>query len=810
MSGTAALAQADATANRVRLLERRLQRRDEALEEQDIALADAHASIRLLKEQEASLLAKLKAAEKRISALSQQSPVPSPRRLADGDEIVSSDAHTAASRTRKALGFRVASPHFSRRSSRSSLSGDELFENINMPLGSAEGNLPEEENQERQLLKEQERRRRHRQESFGESDQFFGGENLRGSNIHPNGDIDGVDGQTSLHGKGARNLTQKYTETVAEIQQRDQEREKMLSDNAKLNATIIELEKDVEDAKMKANIALTEATTERERADHAEAELAEVKSILEATRHDRDIALHPRRSSFNDDDFAEVVDEDVEVQPASYHQEEHSEVEHNAQDSVDTTERDTGGGVTVEKDIVNLKRRGKNDVLRKGVSSPSLSRRLSSELIGAGFSFNASGTPSRLKAAEVETPIAKAAASSSAAAAIKLVSNNRIIMVDKSTQMGNSSNVDSGESNPLSLDACIRKRGVPTEEFEDEDGMALLKRRQRVRRLHHWHALSGSADLLEKNPGAYAFLLRQVVVNPVEAKAIVRDARCTYAVKHAIQITPVKLDGKRISLLGADGTPTKSSLQFASETDKTSKMPGKSSDASSSMEQEILDPFASSLCNILSCFCAMFCVPAVSSGAGLENIDDDDVDGNLIADNSRYVSGLNYVAGYCLVTCKDEEAAYWLFVAIFKRVRGLFEPGMSGSNLVLEVLGRTLDLNLSSLNEFIKSNNVDASFWMLGQLQTLFARSTYPREHTKACWDAFLVSNCALDVLVRIAVAVVECLGPLLRAASGQAAMIELLQKPPVDLLQGELLLELALTYSISEQDEATLRMLAD
>ena len=61
---------AAAPSSRVRLLERRLQRRDEALEEQDAALADAHSAILDLKEQEQALVAKLKAAEKRIGALS--------------------------------------------------------------------------------------------------------------------------------------------------------------------------------------------------------------------------------------------------------------------------------------------------------------------------------------------------------------------------------------------------------------------------------------------------------------------------------------------------------------------------------------------------------------------------------------------------------------------------------------------------------------------------------------------------------------------------------------------------------------------
>jgi hypothetical protein len=423
-----------------------------------------------------------------------------------------------------------------------------------------------------------------------------------------------------------------------------------------------------------------------------------------------------------------------------------------------------------------------------------------------GFAYSASGTPARLQAAEVATPVAMAAVS--AAATRKIVR-----MVDKGTQMeqGDGKDLQWEEALALAssasveesatLDACVADLGVCLtlgEDEEDEDP-GLLKRRQRVRRLHHWHALSGSAGLLEKNPGAYAYLLRQVAVNPIEAKAIVRDARCTYAVKHPIRITPVKLAGKTVALLGADGTPIK----------KWRHVDGGGEEKDSTPPQELLGPFASSLCNILSCFCAMFSVGMWGQAdAEAEVGGDGDADDPKL--QSRYVSGLNYVAGYCLVTCRDEEAAYWLFVAIFKRVRGLFEPGMAGSNLIMEVLGRAIDENLPKLSGLLSDAHVDASFWMLGQLQTLFARSTYPRNHTKACWDAFLVSNCALDVLVRIAIAVVECLGPLLRAAKGQAAMIELLQKPPVDLLDGETLLEKALTYKLSEKDAAVLFQLGD
>ena len=59
--------------------------------------------------------------------------------------------------------------------------------------------------------------------------------------------------------------------------------------------------------------------------------------------------------------------------------------------------------------------------------------------------------------------------------------------------------------------------------------------------------------------------------------------------------------------------------------------------------------------------CAMFSV-GMGRGVGVEAE-------SRKRETTRVRQRLNYVAGYCLVTCRDEEAAYWLFVAIFKRVR---------------------------------------------------------------------------------------------------------------------------------------------
>tara|TARA_B110000090_G_scaffold110710_1_gene123846 strand:+ start:57 stop:809 length:753 start_codon:yes stop_codon:yes gene_type:complete len=186
-----------------------------------------------------------------------------------------------------------------------------------------------------------------------------------------------------------------------------------------------------------------------------------------------------------------------------------------------------------------------------------------------------------------------------------------------------------------------RRKNAYLEEqlYQDmKDIQASQEHSKKVRRLHHWHAMSGSADLLEKNPGAYEYLLQRVEVEPKEAKAIVRDARCTYAV--------TSMNHKR-------------SPSFNNKEKNTGDGGGESKSSSSSSPMHELTPFASSLCNVLSCFCRML--------------------------DMKFISGMNYIAGYCLlVCCGDEEASFWLFVAIYKKVKILFDQSsIVGSTRVM-------------------------------------------------------------------------------------------------------------------------------
>ena len=141
-------------------------------------------------------------------------------------------------------------------------------------------------------------------------------------------------------------------------------------------------------------------------------------------------------------------------------------------------------------------------------SPVSKSRRLSTELLAMGYSDSASGTPARLKAAEVDTPIAKAVASAVAAKSI-------VRMVDQGTQMERGDRMELHWEGALStsrnkrdnskgdeerrhlfeqeestsLDACVADMGVCAPKDGEENGNnvddedddpALLKRRQRA------------------------------------------------------------------------------------------------------------------------------------------------------------------------------------------------------------------------------------------------------------------------------------------------------------------------------------------
>ena len=224
-----------------------------------------------------------------------------------------------------------------------------------------------------------------------------------------------------------------------------------------------------------------------------------------------------------------------------------------------------------------------------------------------------------------------------------------------------------------------RRKNAYLEEqlYQDmKDIQASQEHSKKVRRLHHWHAMSGSADLLEKNPGAYEYLLQRVEMEPKEAKAIVRDARCTYAV--------TSMNHKR-------------SPSFNNKEKNTGDGGGESKSSSSSSPMHELTPFASSLCNVLSCFCRML--------------------------DMKFISGMNYIAGYCLlVCCGDEEASFWLFVAIYKKVKILFDQSsIVGSTRVM--VRHVFFLFVEWWSRFLVSGSDTISFFFF------FLRQLYQTGH---------------------------------------------------------------------------------
>ena len=67
-----------------------------------------------------------------------------------------------------------------------------------------------------------------------------------------------------------------------------------------------------------------------------------------------------------------------------------------------------------------------------------------------------------------------------------------------------------------------------------------------------------------------------------------------------------------------------------------------------------------------------------------------------------------------------------------------------------------------------------------------------------------------MEVLVRIAVAMIESMSTLIFAATNHSDIIQLLQNPPVDLIRAEPLLTHALKYKLTKSDERELQALSE
>jgi hypothetical protein len=748
----------------IKQLERKLQRRDDALEEQDHALAEAHAVIRNLKNQESITAKKLRDQERRIEKLTSESPIPSPR---------VSPQRRDDHQTNFAQPNRLKSSPLSV-SRRSSFAHDE---EVNQVLKAVDATLSEGRRfaaVRDQIMQKQ---------SSEDDDLLDSDDDVLCNNLSVSVDFTDFDSASERPSPTTRTRSSTpgstITETIASITEQDATTLALTEENNQLRDQI-----DAMTLKMEELHA--DRVHSNNAAERMKMEITELQDLLKERRSSLNLGEGNELRTFSTDDERKEVAEEVGPETEKnigtrtgtrtgtstgerVGEEEWEREETRVMEEEDGTTMMMNRKSDDEDRILLSSSTTNNCTPETSTTSPRTTRRPdrdSTTRLSVLLATPLTPVPTHLRVsnAMLSTPDASLLVANAA---------KKALLKSRTIDMGVQCNLTGSLLLTTSIDDDDDNGNNDDDELHDIQ--LAQEHSKKVRRLHHWHALTGSADLLLKNPGAYEYLLQKVVMNPTESKAIIRDSRCTYAV--------TSMKHKRIpSMMNS----SQDGWQQESKKATGTTMMNDDNSNSSEIQNYELTPFASSLCNILSCFCTML--------------------------DMKFISGMNYIAGYCLIACcGDEEASFWLFVSIYKKVSILFNyDTLNDSNKIMTIFEHTLNCNLIKLSKHMKNMNVKPELWMLSNLQTLFSRNTNPRNYTKAVWDAFLISTNPMEVLVRIAVSMIELMSNLILSAKNHSEIIQLIQNPPVDLIRAEPLLKNALRYKITPKHQQELQKLSD
>ena len=97
-----------------------------------------------------------------------------------------------------------------------------------------------------------------------------------------------------------------------------------------------------------------------------------------------------------------------------------------------------------------------------------------------------------------------------------------------------------------------------------------------------------------------------------------------------------------------------------------------------------------------------------------------------------YVQGMNFVAGFLLIMCSDEdgqpdeEAAFWLMVRLMVtrkyKIAGMFMEGMSGVFCAAEQLELVMEKKMKEIKKALDKCNIPTTAWLPQWILTLFAK----------------------------------------------------------------------------------------
>lgn len=103
---------------------------------------------------------------------------------------------------------------------------------------------------------------------------------------------------------------------------------------------------------------------------------------------------------------------------------------------------------------------------------------------------------------------------------------------------------------------------------------------------------------------------------------------------------------------------------------------------------------------------------------------------------------MNLVAATLLLTCEDEEKAYWIFHCILTTMlpEDWFSPDLTGSMAEQDVLNEYVGIMLPNVTRHLNELGLELSAITFGWLLSIFT-SCLPIETLLRVWDCFMVEG---------------------------------------------------------------------
>jgi len=162
-----------------------------------------------------------------------------------------------------------------------------------------------------------------------------------------------------------------------------------------------------------------------------------------------------------------------------------------------------------------------------------------------------------------------------------------------------------------------------------------------------------------------------------------------------------------------------------------------------------------------------------------------------------YCQGMNLITSTILLVCADEEEAFWILCAIIEHLlpEGFFSPPLLVSRACPLVLNDYVEEVLPKLHAHLTYLEIDLPAICFSWFLSLYT-DCLPVETLFRIWDLFFVDG--LDVLFRVALAILKCSESELLACQSISSVYVALESLPTRMWQVDELLQMETTLRSS------------